>query len=64
MIKFYVRITNQANGQKAYYPSIAGIIFDDMIYKTATEAQAKGEALFSELQADPDVIFEWLEKYD
>ena len=66
MIKFYVKIPANltTNGKKKQYlPYVAGYRFDDMPFDTATEAQNMGLDLIKQMIKDPDVIFEWEEKY-
>ena len=66
MIKFYVKIPakfSEDGKAKRYLPSIGGFVFDDMPFDTATEAHKMGTDLFKELMNNPDIIFEWEEKY-
>lgn len=46
-----------------YYPSVLGITFDDMPFTTATEADKMGGDLLKAVLDDPDLVFEWEEKY-
>ena len=51
------------NRKPIYYPAVAGFIFDDMPFLSATEANNMGRDLLMALSKDPDLIFDWEEKY-
>jgi len=59
MIKFYISIKNYGTRKNTYYPDVFGFTFEDEPFKTATKAHNRGLELYKELQANPDIVYEW-----